>query len=244
MLNKLITSLLLITVFACTAQNFSETAFSGLYGAGFLDHKDLDKKWDRTTLTLEHVSGWKYGDNFTFLDIYDLGKPSTQDYYFEWHSRFYGDKLIKLSEDNKVIQHVGLATQINIPPSGNAAYLAGPMIDFKVPGAAFFQTSWMVRNTPNLDGVSLQLTAAFRWWFGKKLEQKNNRGPERRFFVGGFIDLKSQEGTEAAWVIFQPQALMHFKQLSFGTELFVYTNKFGVQGKDEVVPQLMVRWAL
>ncbi|UTW61770.1 hypothetical protein KFE98_17425 [bacterium SCSIO 12741] len=243
-MKHLLSALLLASAVTGFSQNFSETSFSGLYGSGFLSNSNLTDNWDRTTLTLEHASGWKYGDNFTFLDLYDIGKTSSQDYYFEWHSRFYADPLIKLSEDNKVIKHIGLATQINIPPNGNAAYLAGPMIDFKVPGAAHFQTSWLVRNTPNLEGVSFQLTAAFRWWFGKKLKQEKSGDPMRRFFIGGFIDVKSVEGTEAAWVIFQPQLLMHVKKLSFGTEWFVYTNKFGVEGKNESVPQVMIRWVL
>lgn len=226
------------------SQNWSETSFSGLYGSGFLLPSDLDKSWDRTTLTLEHASGWKHGDNFTFLDLYDIGESATQDYYFEWHSRFYADKLINLSEDNKVIKHIGIATQINIPPNGNEAYLAGPLIDFKMPGAIFFQTSWMIRETPALGGVAFQNTTAFRWWFGKKMAYDNPNGALRRFYIGGFFDVKSSEGTEGAWFIFQPQLLMHFNTISFGTELFVWTNKFGVEGKNEIVPQLMVRWVL
>ena len=166
--------ILILTQLLGYSQNWSETSFSGLYGAGFLSHNNLDEKWNRTTLTLEHASGWKYGDNFTFVDFYDIGKPESQDWYFEWHPRFYADEFINLNPDNKVIEHIGLATQINLPPTGNVAFLVGPMIDFKMPGALFFQTSWMIRNTPDLDGIAFQNTTAFRWWFGKKLENTND----------------------------------------------------------------------
>ena len=226
------------------SQHWGEANVAGLYGNGFLLPSDLDKNWERTTLTLEYAGGWNHGDFFTFLDIYDIGESATQDYYFEWHPRFYLDELINLSEDNKIIEHIGVATQINVAPAGNVAYLAGPMIDFKVPGAIFFQTSWMIRQNPDLGGVSFQNTTAFRWWFGKKLNYDNPQGALRRFFIGGFFDVKSAEGTESAWFIFQPQLLMHFNTISFGTEFFCWTNKFGVEGKGEYVPQLMVRWVL
>ena len=48
------------------AATWSETNMGILYGSGFWGPTNLDEKNNVTTLTWEHASGWKYGDNFAF----------------------------------------------------------------------------------------------------------------------------------------------------------------------------------
>ncbi len=45
---------------------------------------------DHLIYTLQHASGWKYGDNFFFIDVLDARGSGFQDFdlYGEWYSNF------------------------------------------------------------------------------------------------------------------------------------------------------------
>ena len=141
--------------------------------AAFWGPTNLDEKNNVTTLTWEHASGWKYGDNFAFLDIYNLydgntynttppKTDGTRDMYFEWHPRFnMVSILIQNTSAISWFRGSGIATEINVPTVSGEAYLAGVFFDFNLGSRGFIQTNWYVRDTADVEGVAFQFTGVF-----------------------------------------------------------------------------------
>ena len=245
---KIIIINLLLSLSALGA-DFSQTSASLLYGKNFTSSSDLDKENDIVTLTIEHYSTWEYGDNFFFLDIYNLeycndfnAKPpkvdGTRDFYFEWHPRFSAKNILDEGDKEKTwIRDYGLASQLNIPMVSSEAYLLGLYLDFNIGDDAFLQTNYLLRDSFKVSGLSFQLSLV---WFA-------------RFFdvivFTGFADFATSEGTKdsdggyvASSIIAQPQLLYDFVNIQAGLEWYYWKNKFGVEGVVDSVFSPMIKW--
>ncbi len=87
------------------------------------------------TITLNHFSTWKYGDNFAFVDLYSGRFRSGVDatLYAEWHPRLFVNRLLGAKGNVLgVFRGLGAAFEVN-QGHGFYAYLAGVGGDLALP---------------------------------------------------------------------------------------------------------------
>ncbi len=239
------------------AADWSSTNAQLLNGDDFLNPFS-GEKYENTILTLEHASGWKYGDNFFFVDVINGdGGPDTE-LYGEFNPRFSFGKMMDHKYEG-FIKDVLIATQWNFGKDGGAnvsAYLIGVGVDLAVPKAAFFQVNVYQRMEHSTAGVvdtnddtwQLNIAGLFPFSIGST-----------RWSIGGFADYIGK--TEAyiddlklereSHLLFVPQILMDIGaladapgRLEAGIEYSYWKNKFGIDGENERVVQLMLKWTL
>ena len=218
--------------------DWSTTHISYLYGQDYRNPANDNVNDNFSIYTLEHVSGWKYGDNFFFIDAAKTDTKNS-DLYLEFAPRFSATKILGHKYEG-YIQDILLATQINIAQGAGKKELAGLGVDFKLPYFDMFQTNLYHRDDKDLNGSTYQLT--FVWESNFKLF---NQG----FKFLGFLDIAGEEGSDGAKseanTLAQPQLLwMAYKNLGIGLEYQYWENKYGINGLDESLPQLLVRWTL
>ena len=191
---------------------------------------------DRSILTLEHASGWAYGDNFFFFDVTNPDQAGTA-LYGEFAPRLSLGKVSGSDLSFGPIQDVLLAAQLN---SGTdfRAWLFGAGIDLKLPGFAFFQLNAYARDDVSLPGTTWQLTAV-------GLVPIDLGGA--KLSLGGFVDYAGAEGTGKANVLVVPQFLLDLGALwgapghfHAGVEYSYWKNKFGDRVTERVA-QPMIR---
>jgi nucleoside-specific outer membrane channel protein Tsx len=217
------------------AAEWSSTEVQLLHGDGF---KLGDES--REIITLEHVSGWRFGSNFFFFDINQPFADGTN-IYGEWYSRFSLQRLRGREEYSGAVKDLSLAVAINAG-EGFRAYLAGATVHFNAPGFTYLDLDVMAYDDRSYDGVTYIVTPAW----------------DRPFALGrvklrcrGFIDLIGAEGEAEQQVIAQPQLLLDLGslwgnegKLWTGVEYQLWKNKYGIDGIDESFAQLMIVWQL
>ena len=90
--------------------------------------------------TLQHASGWKYGDNFFFVDFLDAQDPGFQDFdiYGEWYSNFSLGKISGRTVGGGLISDVGLLWGYNWASDADVKkYLPGVRLALDLGGFAF-----------------------------------------------------------------------------------------------------------
>ncbi len=222
------------------AADWSSTSMSILHGS---DYK-LASSEEATILTVEHASGWQYGDNFFFFDLW---QPFDKDsgIYGEWHPRLSFGKLTGKDMSFGPVRDVLLATELNIG-DGWRAYLYGVGFDLDIPHFNFFSINFFIREDPFIEGEStFQISPSWSLPFTLGKAQ---------FDFTGFLDYAGTEGTAEANLLTAPQLLLNVGSLSgeagtlwVGVEYQIWTNKYGVKSSDAVdsdenVAQLMAKW--
>lgn len=209
-----------------------------LYGANF----DLGKN-TRDTLTFEHMDEWKYGDNFFFLDVNNFATRDSEiaktTLYGEWHSRFSFSKILEKKVSWGLIDD--LLTAHNIDFSENSlAYLNGLGFSLNLPGFDFANVNTLLRDNVDQDGFTWQVN--MNWNVPFSLFGLH-------WAYGGFIDFAGHEGNLAWNIISHTQLLFDIgeywgynNQIWAGTEFLFWHNEFGIEGQNEFVPQMMVKW--
>lgn len=203
----------------------------------------------RSIITLEHASGWKYGDNFFFVDVTNPDDSSTTEptsFYGEFSPRF---SLLALAGQKPWTGFVKDILQTDTIEMGQGFHndLYGIAVDLNMPGFAFFQVNYYLRNeiTAKTD-LGSQLTLAWGAPFSV--------GPTKWVFEG-FLDyawgLKNSEAPTEDNLITAPRLLLDVgnffgtpNTLHVGVEYQMWRNKFGIKDVDENVAQLMLKWTL
>jgi len=232
----LVVLLLSLLAGAAGASQWETTNVQLLYGDGYL----IVPPAKRTIITVEHASGWTYGDNFFF---FDLGEPfNTESYiYGEWHPRFSFGKIFKGKAGFGFIKDTLIATELNIE-YGWRAYLYGIGFDLEIPGFEFFALNVMVRDDRTIDDDSTwQISPSWNVPFKLARTQWEFRG---------FLDWSGAEGEFGKYqVLTQPQLLLNLGSLHnrpgslwFGAEWQYWKNKFGIEGETENLLQVMGKW--
>lgn len=197
----------------------------------------------RSIITLEHVNGWKYGDNFFFVDINNPDRKGTltsTGYYGEISPRLSLSSLTGKKLARGLIKDVLITTTAEIG-EGFQSYLYGLAVDLAIPKVPVFQINYYVRNeitAPTELGSQLTLVwlAPFSlgstawsfegfldYAFGNEPSEDNLlMGPRLLLDVGNFFGAKGQ--------------------LEAGIEYQYWSNKFGIKNVDEKVAQTMVKW--
>jgi nucleoside-specific outer membrane channel protein Tsx len=219
---------------------WSSTNMQLLYGSGY----ELASSEDATIITIEHASGWKYGDNFFFFDIWQPFDKDTN-IYGEWHPRFSLGKMTGSDMSFGFVKDVLIATELNVERftygAGWRAYLYGVGFDLNIPHFDFFAINFFIRDDMTIaDDRTFQISPSWNIPFTLG---------ELRFEFGGFLDYSGAEGDGEAQLLTAPQLLLdvsNFKgsprNFYIGMEYQYWKNKYGVDGADESVAQLMAKW--
>ncbi len=232
---------------AALASFWSSTSMSYLQGSGY----ELTSSEDASILTLEHADGWTYGDNFLFLDIF---QPFAMDtgLYFEWHPRLSSKKILG-NNGYGFVKDILFATEINVGSSWNSAnraYLYGIGFDLDIPHFAFFSINFYLKDQFNRNDFgggpfdrsmsTYQISPA--WNIPFELAGM-------KWTFGGFLDYTGSDGNFEASLLTAPQLLLDVSNfmdapgnLFVGVEYQYWKNKYGVDGVDENVIQMMAKW--
>ena len=228
-------TLLVLGAGSVQAAIWSTTSASFLYGQGY----KLASSEDATIITLEHASGWKYGDNFFFFDIFQpFDRAST--IYGEWHPRLSFGKMTGKNTSFAFVKDILIATELNVGQDWRG-YLYGVGFDLDIPYFDFFAINFFIRDDMNVYGENtFQISPSWSVPF--------NLGPARFDFCG-FLDYAGREGDLRTNLLMAPQLLLDVSNFSgkpgnlyLGVEYQYWNNKYGVEGVDESVAQLMCKW--
>lgn len=228
-------------LYAVTSQadsRWSSTNLQYHYGAEY----ELGDE-ERSLITLEHASGWKYGDNFFFVDITNpdrAGELTQTEFYGEIAPRLSFGKMTGADLSAGIVKDVLIATTLEVG-DGFHNYLYGLGVDLDVPGFAFFQVNWYARHEVSF-GTDTGQQVTLAWLMPFKLGRA-------QFAFEGFFDYAWDVSPSEDNIITQPRLLLDVGSfwdapgvLQAGIEYQVWRNKFGVDGVNENFPQLMVKW--
>lgn len=203
-----------------------------------------------TTLTLNHFSTWKYGDNFAFVDLYRgdfAGGESTV--YAEWHPRIFVNRL--LGKEGKclgVFRDFGPSFEVNQGP-GFYAYLAGVGGDFALPIPGVVGVNLFYRySSVQIPGNDLR---DHTWQLSPYWSVPFQVGPAS-FLFAGFADVSGAQDNEKVDVMAQPQLLVDVLGLAggpkgkllAGVEWYLHHNDLIAPDTLVSAPQAMVQWNL
>jgi len=193
---------------------------------------------DRTIVTLEHANSWAYGDTFAFVDLTFVDDNSL---YGELSPRLSLSRISGQDLSWGPIKDVLIAGTYEFGDEGYEAYLIGGAVDLNVPGFTFLGLHAYHRDDPNLPGSTWQATITWHRPF---------EIGGQRFVIEGFADLAGEEGPSAENQLIVPQLLWQVpwngepSPLYIGIEHQYWNNKFGIEGVEESVTQLELKWVL
>jgi len=198
---------------------------------------------ERSIITLEHVNGWKYGDNFFFVDITNpdrKGDLTPTEFYGEISPRFSLSALSGKDMKMGVIKDFLITTTMEVG-QGFHNYLYGLAVDLDLPSFKVFQVNWYIRNeiTAHTD-LGQQVTLVWLLPF---------EAGSTSWVFEGFFDFAYGLGSAEDNIITGPRLLLDVGKffdapgtLQAGVEYQMWRNKFGIDGVDENVAQAMIKW--
>ena len=206
---------------------------------------------DHFIYTLQHASGWKYGDNFFFVDFLDAQDPGFQDFdiYGEWYSIFSLGKISGRTVGGGLISDVGLIWGYNWASDADVKkYLPGFRLVLDLGGFAFANldfTAYIDDNEGAARGGAPREGDSFMINFNFS----------RPFTIGGsnfsiqghieYISGRDNEfgGKAEPWFLTQPQFRWSPNEhLSLGLEYQFWLNKLGDGATDENTVQALLVW--
>lgn len=206
-------------------------------GEGKLDSYDVSG----SVITVEHVNGWKYGDNFLFVDMTNADRSGTDiatGMYGELSPRLSFGKMTGADLSMGIIKDVLISSTLEVG-EGFHNYLYGLAVDFDFPGVPVFQLNYYVRNEAGVDTGS-QITLVWVKPFAL--------GSLDMVFEG-FLDYAYGLDPKEDNIITAPRLLVDLGKtwgapgvLQAGVEYQIWRNKYGIDGIDEDVAQAMLKW--
>lgn len=224
----------------CDAFDWTSTNIQALYGSDF-EFGDPD----RTTFTVEHANGWKYGKNFFFVDVTDRNDIGVE-VYAEVYTYVSLSKLASTSISLGPIKDISLLAGLNIsnkPENDHfKAYLAGLSFDLSNKYFDYLQLDVAAFKADDVrHKYGLQITPVWSYPF---------QIASAKFKFRGFTDFRTGNTTNAGnfHILAQPQVLFDIGDLAgiksdsifIGTEYSYWHNKFGVKDVEESVVQAMI----
>lgn len=231
---------LLSLAFSAQAFDWSSSNLQVLHGNDF----ELGDR-SRTTVTVEHAHGWRYGQNFFFVDTISRGDIGIE-VYAEVYSYLSLSKMSGYKIGFGPINDISVLAGINIsnkPENDNfKAYLAGISFDFNNTWCDYLQLDIAAYKDDSVSGkYGLQFTPVWSIPF--------NLG-DIKFKFRGFTDLRTGNTNHSGnfHVLAQPQMLIDVGDLAgwksdkvfIGTEYMYWYNKFGLDGVEESTVQGMI----
>lgn len=238
---KIIWTLLLLLSFAgeLRAADWSETNIQYLSGSNYL--RPNTDRYSQSIITVEHISGWAYGNNFFFFDIQ---QPDTQDKtvtYGEISPAFSLGKMDILKVKDRFIKDILLQLNLEFPTGpARRVNLSGVTIEWQNLWFDYFATQFLHRDVLGVEGTSQQLTLVWSKVFGPE------KWPIR---FNGFLDWAGAEGHLRENLQMQPSLLLDLAKktnnkvpLRIGMEYNFWQNKYGIKGLNQSVPQFKAVW--
>jgi nucleoside-specific outer membrane channel protein Tsx len=237
-------SVLLPAAGASQAAEWSTTNVQALYGDGY-------KLGDNAMaiMTLEHANGWKYGDNFFFVDVSNPTAKGTG-YYAEFSPRLSLSKISGQKMSFGIVKDVLVAGTLEMGEDLRAD-LIGVGLALDLPKFAFAdlnlyyrksQRDWLAAQTDSGAQVTIDWLLPFTLG-GQKLAfegfadyawgEKGGSAPKADNLIAGprlLVDVGNWFGAPGT--------------LQAGIEHQIWRNKYGVKGVDEDVTQVMVKWTM
>ena len=214
---------------------------------------------DTKILTLQHASGWKYGDNYFFVDMLrdNVGDGFNDgDVYLEWYANFSLGKILDRKVGFGPISDVGVLAGINNAADADVLkWLPGIRLAWDVPGFAFFNTDFTAYLDDSRGAIGGGAPAEtdgfmidFNWARPFSIGRHDFIVEGHAEFIGG---RRNEFGDDVNWwILAQPQfrydlgktVLGSANQLFVGIEWQVWTNKLGDASTDENAIQALVVW--
>ena len=236
------TFIILISTITCTHADgifeWTSNNIQVLHGSGFKLGTD-----ERSTVTVEHANGWRYGDNFMFIDFIQRDDVGLE-VYGEWYPRL---SLSRLSDKNLsfgifrdffVVGGINASTE----PDGDSfkAYLLGLGTSFNLRGDGVINLNVMAQKHDQVNSTGIQITPS--WSIPFELGKMKLR-------FDGFIDWVSADSSGGKpFILAQPQLLLdvghligHSGSIYAGIEYYYWRNKFGIDGIHDKALQGMLK---
>ena len=252
-LSPLALAALLAPAPALAQQQPATTNLQALHGWGFRDSLlgyDTGNE-QLTTLTLNHLSAWRYGDHFAFVDLYrgDLPAQTEATVYAEWHPRVFVNRLLGM--EGKVLgvfRDLGPAFEVNQGPDFYA-YMAGVGGDLALPIPGVVGVNLYYRyDSVQLLGADVRnhTWQASAFW---TLPFALGKAP---LVLTGFVDVSGASDDSGVDVVAQPQLLVDVLALAggparalwAGVEWSLHYNDLITPDALVSAPQVMLQWTL
>lgn len=222
-----------------------DTPFTGFIEDG------LEESKDTLIITLQHASGWKYGDNFFFFDVLlanDAGVNgfNDNDIYGEWYPYFSFRKIGGKEPGEGALKDVRFIAGLNYASQAKVfKFLPGIGLSWKAPGFIFLNTDFTayIDNSAGVadGGVpseddSFMIDTSWRRPIGEK------------FSIEGHIEYIGSRTNEFGgdvswWILGQPQFRYYVNpDLAIGIEWQFWLNKLGDPDTDENTVQALLVW--
>ena len=238
-----------VVCFPASAAIWSTTELHIQYGT--LDTPEFAGGGEKDTLllTLQHASGWKYGDTFFFVDIINAEGDGFNDseVYGEFYPYFSLSKMSGKKVGGGRIKDIRLIAGINYSADANVLkYLPGISLSLDLKGFAFANidiTAYIdASEGASSGGAPLEddsFMVDFNWAYPIK---------EGKFSIEGhaeFIGERTNEfgGEVSEWILAQTQFRYYAKEnLAIGIEYQFWMNKLGDAATDESAVQGLLVW--
>jgi nucleoside-specific outer membrane channel protein Tsx len=110
------------------------------YGNNFKRPFSAENDQQASVTTLQHADGWKYGDNFFFVDVTDA-EDTGSDIYSELYSNFSLGKIFDKEISFGPVNDIGIIAGINYAKDAKVVkYLPGVRLSWSIPQFAFLNT--------------------------------------------------------------------------------------------------------
>ncbi len=200
---------------------------------------------------LQHASGWKYGDNFLFVDVLDAEGDGFNDFevYGEWYTNLSLGKIRGQPVGAGPIRDVGILAGVNYGADADVLkFLPGIRLSWRVPGATFFNTdltAYLDASEGIAGGGAPKESDSFfievNWGYPFQL------GGSKFSFEGHveYVGARSDElgGDVSWWILGQPQLRYHpLENLAVGFEWQFWIHKLGDPDTDESAVQALLIW--
>lgn len=188
-----------------------------------------------SVITLEHANRWKYGDFFGFIDLsMDHSNGATTGWYFELAPRFSLVKmgLLSLPKDG-FLRDLNIATTFERGKNGVESLLLGLGSSLKVDGFTYVNFNVYARKDTSRGANFDDMHVTISWKRPFKVGGQD-------FVIDGFMDYVAGWGPQAANMHLVPQIKWDMGHLMgmdkgrayLGTEVDIWTNKYGIPSSD------------
>ncbi len=206
-------------------------------------------------LTLQHASGWEYGENFFFLDMKCCaGSDANRDMYLEWYPYLSLGAVTGQDIAWGLIKGVGPLGGLNWGAQSKVLKITpGFRFQLDLPAFSFANLDYLYmvdRNQGVTAGGAPKESNSHLIDFNWALPFEIGGGA---FSLEGHGEWNSPRRNELGislpyWILLQPQLRFdigkalgkHSGRFLAGIEFHVWINKFGFEDADEVLPQLLL----
>lgn len=246
------------TAGAASAADWSNTELHLQYGSlatpflGFIE-PGLEEDKDTLIITLQHASGWKYGENFFFFDVLLADDPgisgfNDNDIYGELYPYFSFRKIGGKERGKGKLGDVRFIAGLNYASQPKVLkLLPGIGLSWNAKGFAFLNTdftAYIDESSGAANGGAPKEDDSFMFDVSWKAPFKKGK-----FSIEGhaeYIGSRTNEfgGDVKAWILAQPQFRWYAKpNLALGIEYQYWQNKLGDGDTDESAVQALLVWA-